>query len=66
MQAAKTGIVQGISYVASYPLEDILAEKAEQEEQLGETMGMVYQVYLRKDRTKNAEMIQRAVEGGCR
>jgi L-lactate dehydrogenase (cytochrome) len=57
--------VQGISYVASYPLVDILAEKEEQEDALGDKMGMVFQVYLRRDREKNAEVIRTAIEGGC-
>ncbi|WVR06147.1 hypothetical protein IAU60_003177 [Kwoniella sp. DSM 27419] len=36
----------GISYVASYPLTDILAEKETMEAQIGEPMGMVFQVAL--------------------
>lgn len=64
-QAAKTGIVQGISYVASYPLCDILAEKDEMDEQLGDKMGMVFQVYVRKDRERNKEVIREAIAGGC-
>lgn len=64
--AAKTGIVQGVSYVASYPLVDILDAKAEQDEREGEPMGMVYQVYVRPDRVKTAEMIRTAIDGGCR
>ena len=65
-QAAKTGIVQGISYVASYPLCDILDEKANMDEELGEEMGMVFQVYVRKDRVKNAAVVREAIEGGCK
>ncbi|OCF32007.1 hypothetical protein I316_06393 [Kwoniella heveanensis BCC8398] len=63
--AAKTGIVQGVSYVASYPLKDILAEKEVMDELIGEKMGMVFQVYVREDREKNAEVIREAIEGGC-
>ena len=29
-------------------------------------MGMVYQVYVRPDRVKTAEMIRTAIDGGCR
>lgn len=65
-QAAKTGIVQGISYVASYPLCDILDEKANLDEELGDQMGMVFQVYVRKDRVKNAAVVREAIDGGCR
>ncbi|WVF71068.1 hypothetical protein IAT40_005865 [Kwoniella sp. CBS 6097] len=63
--AAKTGIVQGISYVASYPLKDILAEKETMDEMIGEKMGMVFQVYVREDREKNAAVIREAIAGGC-
>ena len=45
---------------------DILAEKEEMDEQLGDRMGMVFQVYVRKDREKNKEVIREAIDGGCR
>jgi L-lactate dehydrogenase (cytochrome) len=45
---------------------DILAEKEEMDEQLGDKMGMVFQVYVRKDREKNKEVIREAIDGGCR
>lgn len=45
---------------------DILAEKEEMDEQLGDQMGMVFQVYVRKDREKNKEVIREAIDGGCR
>ena len=45
---------------------DILAEKEEMDEQLGDEMGMVFQVYVRKDREKNKEVIREAIDGGCR
>jgi L-lactate dehydrogenase (cytochrome) len=45
---------------------DILAEKEEMDEQLGDKMGMVFQVYVRKDREKNKEVIRQAIDGGCR
>lgn len=65
-KAAQTGIVQGISYVASYPLRDILDAKAEEDEREGYPMGMVYQVYVRPDRQKTATNIRMAIDGGCR
>jgi L-lactate dehydrogenase (cytochrome) len=52
--------------VASYPLCDILAEKENMDEQLGDNMGMVFQIYVRKDREKNKEVIREAIDGGCR
>jgi len=36
------------------------------DEQLGDKMGMVFQVYVRKDREKNKEVIREAIDGGCR
>ncbi|WVQ99128.1 hypothetical protein IAU59_006260 [Kwoniella sp. CBS 9459] len=63
--AAKTGIIQGISYAASYPLKDILEEKATMDEMIGEKMGMVFQVYVRSDREKNEQVVREAIEGGC-
>lgn len=57
--------MQGISYVASYPLTDILAEKAKMDEQEGNQMGMVYQVYVRADRDKTASLVREAIDGGC-
>ena len=65
-QAAKTGIIQGVSYVASYPLTDILEEKAKEDEASGSSLGMVYQVYVRPDRSKTGELIRTAIDGGCR
>lgn len=64
-QAARTGIVQGISYVASYPLGDILSEKRKMDAESGEPMGMVYQVYVRADREKTASSVREAINGGC-
>nr|XP_019007451.1 uncharacterized protein I206_07709 [Kwoniella pini CBS 10737]OCF46232.1 hypothetical protein I206_07709 [Kwoniella pini CBS 10737] len=63
--AAKTGIVQGVSAAASFPLTEILEEKAKMDEESGNKMGMVYQVYLSRDREKNVEQLQQVVEGGC-
>jgi L-lactate dehydrogenase (cytochrome) len=51
--------------VASYPLSDILAEKQSLDEEMGEKMGMVYQVYVRPDRVKTAAMVREAIDGGC-
>lgn len=65
-KAAKTGIIQGISYVASYPLADILDAKAVEDEREGSPLGMIYQVYVRPDREKTAANIRMAIEGGCR
>nr|XP_019044438.1 hypothetical protein I302_06349 [Kwoniella bestiolae CBS 10118]OCF23368.1 hypothetical protein I302_06349 [Kwoniella bestiolae CBS 10118] len=63
--AAKTGIVQGISAAASFPLEEILDEKDRMDEAIGEKMGIVYQVYLQKDRSKHEAQVREAVERGC-
>ncbi|WWC62286.1 uncharacterized protein I303_104882 [Kwoniella dejecticola CBS 10117] len=63
--AAKTGIVQGVSAAASFPLTEILEEKAKMDEEMGNKMGMVYQVYLSRDREKNVEQLQQVLEGGC-
>jgi L-lactate dehydrogenase (cytochrome) len=57
--------VQGVSYVASYPLSDILAQKDEVEEEFGDKMGMVYQVYIRADREKTRSNIEQAIDSGC-
>lgn len=65
VQAAKTGIVQGISFVSSFPLTDILEEKEKVEEIIGEKMGMVFQVYVRQEREKTARQVKEAIEGGC-
>ena len=62
-QAAKTGIVQGISAAASYPLADILAEKEKMDAEVG-PMGIVYQVYLQYDSEKTEEIVREAVDGG--
>ncbi|WRT67533.1 uncharacterized protein IL334_004505 [Kwoniella shivajii] len=63
--AAKTGIVQGVSAAASFPLEEILDEKDRMDEAIGEKMGLVYQVYLQKDRSKHEAQVREAVERGC-
>jgi L-lactate dehydrogenase (cytochrome) len=47
-------------------LSDILAQKQELDEEMGDEMGMVFQVYVRKDREKNAEVIREAIDGGCK
>lgn len=52
--------------MASYPLCDILEEKANLDEELGEEMGMVFQVYVRNDRAQNEAVIREAIDGGCR
>ncbi|WRT68148.1 uncharacterized protein IL334_005123 [Kwoniella shivajii] len=62
--ASKTGIIQGISAAASFPLSEILDEKAKMDKESGTEMGMVYQVYLSRDRQKNVEQITEAVNGG--
>lgn len=36
------------------------------DEQIGEEMGMVFQVYVRRDREKNAAVVQEAIDGGCK
>jgi hypothetical protein len=63
-QASATGIVQGISAVASYSLADILNEKDQMDEASGRKMGMVYQVYFQRDRSKTEAQVRQAVEGG--
>ncbi|WWC88941.1 uncharacterized protein L201_003856 [Kwoniella dendrophila CBS 6074] len=63
--ASKTGIVQGISAAASFPLSEILEEKSKMDQEGGNKMGMVYQVYLSRDRQKNVEQLKEVVEGGC-
>lgn len=55
-----------MSYVASYPLDDILAEKAKMDELIGENMGMAYQIYVRADREKTESLVREAIEGGCK
>lgn len=57
--------MQGVSYVASYPLSDILAQKEAVEEEFGDKMGMVYQVYVRADREKTRSNVEQAIESGC-
>lgn len=47
-------------------MSDILAEKEEMDDQMGEEMGMVFQVYVRKDREKNKAVVREALDGGCR
>ena len=51
--------------MSSYPLTDILAEKEQVEEEIGERMGMVFQVYVRANREKTAGLVQEALDGGC-
>jgi L-lactate dehydrogenase (cytochrome) len=65
-QASATGIVQGISAVASYSLADILNEKDQMDEASGRKMGMVYQVYFQRDRSKTEAQVRQAVEGGVK
>ncbi|OCF60834.1 hypothetical protein L486_00474 [Kwoniella mangroviensis CBS 10435] len=62
--ASKTGIVQGVSAAASFPLDEILQEKAKMDQDTGTKMGMVYQVYLSRDRRKNVEQLKEVVDGG--
>jgi len=62
--AAKTGIVQGVSAAASYPLHEILEEKEKMDEELGGKMGMIYQVYVQTDRGRTEEIVKEAVAGG--
>ncbi|WWD22204.1 hypothetical protein CI109_106695 [Kwoniella shandongensis] len=64
--AAKTGIVQGVSAAASFALSEILREKDAVEEEIGERMGMVYQVYYQEERSKTEDQVREAVAGGCR
>ena len=54
-----------MSYVASYPLSAILEQKEAVEEEAGEKMGMVYQVYVRADRAKTKGLVEQAIEAGC-
>lgn len=35
------------------------------DDELKRKMGMVYQVYLRRDRHKTEDLVREAVEGGC-
>jgi hypothetical protein len=57
--------VQGVSAASSYPLRDILQEKAELDAASGNKMGMVYQVYVVPDRSKTVDLVKEAVAGGC-
>lgn len=63
-QASATGIVQAVSAAASYSLTDILDEKERVNEESGRKMGMVYQVYFQRDRSKTEAQVREAVEGG--
>ncbi|KAI5476148.1 hypothetical protein MNV49_000366 [Pseudohyphozyma bogoriensis] len=62
---AKTGIVQGISATASLSVEDICAEKARLESNGSAPVGLAYQIYVNRDRSKTAELMQAAIDGGC-
>ncbi|WVW84347.1 hypothetical protein I302_106381 [Kwoniella bestiolae CBS 10118] len=62
--ASRTGIVQGVSAAASFPLDEIIQEKANMDQESGNSMGMVYQVYLSRDRQKNVEQLKEVVDGG--
>ena len=62
--AAKTGIIQGVSAAASFPLIEILDEKERMDEELGGKMGMVYQIYVQTDRGRTEEIVKEAVAGG--
>lgn len=64
-QAAKTGIIQGVSAASSFSLTDILQEKDNMDEETGTKLGMVYQVYFQLDRNKTRDQVREAVEGGC-
>lgn len=63
-QASATGIVQAVSAAASYSLTDILDEKDRVDGESGRKMGMVYQVYFQRDRSKTEAQVREAVEGG--
>jgi L-lactate dehydrogenase (cytochrome) len=56
--------VQAVSAAASYSLTDILDEKDRVDEESGRKMGMVYQVYFQRDRSKTEAQVREAVEGG--
>jgi L-lactate dehydrogenase (cytochrome) len=71
--AARTGIVQGVSAASSLPLNELLDEKHNMDEEieegkwgrgLGDKMGMVYQVYVQEEREKTAKLVREAVDGG--
>ena len=62
--AAKTGIIQGVSAAASFPLVEILDEKEKMDEELEGKMGMVYQIYVQTDRGRTEEIVKEAVAGG--
>ncbi|SCZ91837.1 BZ3500_MvSof-1268-A1-R1_Chr5-3g08169 [Microbotryum saponariae] len=64
--ASKTGIVQGISANASQSFDDILAEKATMDESGRAPVGMVYQVYVNRDRRQTEAIMKQAREGGCK
>lgn len=63
--AARTGIVQGVSANASQSFEDILAERQALEKQTGNKIGMAYQIYVNRDRSKTEAVMKEAREGGC-
>ncbi|SCV72725.1 BQ2448_4262 [Microbotryum intermedium] len=63
--ASKTGIVQGISANASQSFDDILAEKATMDASGRAPVGMVYQVYVNRDRRQTEAIMKQAREGGC-
>ncbi|KAL7419471.1 hypothetical protein Q5752_006309 [Cryptotrichosporon argae] len=62
--SARTGIVQGVSAAASFPLAEILAAKEDMDDEIGQPMGMVYQVYFENDRSKTEARVREAVAGG--
>lgn len=64
LQAARTGIIQGVSAAASFSLTEILEEKDKMDEEIGGKMGMVYQVYFQSDRSKTQSQVEEAVAGG--
>ena len=63
-KAARTGIIQGISAAASFSLTDILEEKERMNEEIGDKMGMVYQVYFQTERRKTEDAVREAVASG--
>lgn len=50
--------------MASYSLMAILDEKDRMDEEGERPMGMVYQVYFQKDRSKTEAQVREAVAGG--
>ncbi|KAK4705069.1 L-lactate dehydrogenase (cytochrome), partial [Phenoliferia sp. Uapishka_3] len=64
--ASSTGIPQGISANASMNLSDLIEEKDNLVAAGRPETGLIYQIYINRDRKKTEQLMKEAVDGGVR